>query len=151
VKEIHIRLLKEYLDEIIVNNGVLYVANPEQVIEKVRVDYLVKLAFQFYRKLYAGEVRSPYMNRWEWFRCHACTQQCPEYLSGLHDPARPHPFPARCPLGHDDEAELVCLHCGARYPGARPADDGYTMPVCPACQEEIGQELEIWQRLFGNG
>ncbi|MCD4829193.1 MAG: hypothetical protein K8R90_07200, partial [Candidatus Cloacimonetes bacterium] len=72
MKEIHFNLLREYLDEIIVNNGIIYIPNPEKIIEKVKVDYIVKLAFQFYRKLYSGDIKSPYMNRWEWFRCSSC-------------------------------------------------------------------------------
>lgn len=58
----HLLLLKEYIDELIVNSGIIKVNNPERVVEKVKVDFLVKLAFRFYSKLYNSEKFFPFID-----------------------------------------------------------------------------------------
>jgi len=149
VKRIHFNLLRTYLDEIIINQGVIRVPNPERVVDKVRVDFLVKLAFRLYRKLYSEDIPSSYMNRWEWFRCSNCESPCDEFLNYMADPDQVQRFPSVCTLGRDTLTQLECLNCGKRFSSRKPAEEGLYMSLCDDCQNAIGQEIEIWQRLFG--
>ena len=51
LKNIHITYLKRFLDELILTKGILKIENPERIVEKIKMDYLIKLAFRFYSRM----------------------------------------------------------------------------------------------------
>jgi hypothetical protein len=148
VKEIHFRLLKKYLDEMIVNHGIIKVENPEKIVEKVKIDFLVKLAFRFYRKLYTGEVRNVYMNKWEWFRCSNCNDHCEKFKCKFDPDGNEEIDDGTCCKGKNKEATIQCVNCGDFFTSRKPENDEYYMPLCDNCYDSIGEEIDIWQRLF---
>ncbi len=147
MKNIHYKLLKKYLDELIINQGIIKVDNPEKVVDKIKVDFLIKLAFRFYSKLYSNEVRRIYKNRWEVFRCENCLTPC-KVQKYFYNEKFPENEDLTCPLGKDLTAEIQCINCGVIFLSKKPENNEYYMPICNTCHNAIGEELEIWQRLF---
>jgi len=139
LEKIHLTLLKEYIDELIVNSGIIKVNNPERVIEKVKIDFLVKLAFRFYSKLYNSEKYSTLLyetinkmkNEKEYD--HAVFQNLMlEIQNGNHDQT------------------VQCLNCNDLIDSKYLIQSGDNMPLCEACKEYIGQEIDIWEKVFGD-
>ncbi|MCD4828487.1 MAG: hypothetical protein K8R90_03535, partial [Candidatus Cloacimonetes bacterium] len=95
-------------------------------------------------------IKSPYMNRWEWFRCSSCPDPCEEYRHNLRAPNPEHFVSHVCPRRLDTVCELECINCGESFQSRRPIADGLYVSLCDSCQAAIGQEIEIWQRLFGS-
>ncbi len=140
--------MKRYIDELIVKQGILHVENPDVIVEKVKIDFLVKLAFRFYGKLYRGDVPHIYLNQWEWFRCTACETPCEafKHFTGSNDENRE--IPRHCPLGRNSEATIHCCNCGNEFVSLKPENKQLYMPLCDECVDVIGEEMEIWGRLF---
>ncbi len=132
----------------IVNQGILSVDNPDIIVEKVKVDFLIKLAFRFYSKLYSGEVPNFYQNQWEWFRCTACETPCDEFKKFTDSSDDDRELPSICPLGKDLVTDINCCNCGKIFPSRKPEDKNLYMPLCDECVNVIGEEMEIWGRLF---
>lgn len=149
MKDIHFQILKEYLDELIINNGMIRVDNPERMIDKVKIEFLVKLAFRFYSKLYRTNITRTHRNKWKWFRCINCTDPCDDYKESIS--SKKSELPEPCAKDQDTSAEMKCLNCGTLFHSQRPDEEHaeYTfLPICPKCKKMIGEEIEIWQRLF---
>jgi len=135
LEKIHITYLKDFIDQLIINKGIIQVANPERVIEKVKIDFLVKLAFRFYSKLYSSEKYASYLKKTEY------SYKEKEYQHILQDMIN---------IMNDAEAEqhLQCLNCGSSITIDELKKQGDCLPVCINCQDEIGLEMDIWEKVF---
>jgi hypothetical protein len=133
---LHFNILKNYLDSIIINNGILEVENPEKIVEKVKLDFLIKLAFRFYKKLYDGEVDSNFFE--ESKNINNDVVEFYKSEKGLEGH-----FPRK-----DNKAELVCLNCNKHFHTTEIPKNNNFLPLCSECEKTIGQEIEIWQKLF---
>ncbi len=136
MQNLHFNILKNYLDSIIINNGVLTVENPEKIVEKVKLDFLIKLAFRFYKKLYDGEIDSKFSHESE-----KSDNNIVEFYKsekGLEGH-----FPQK-----NNQAELVCLNCNKHFYTSEIPKNNNFLPLCSECEKTIGQEIEIWQKLF---
>lgn len=151
MEHIHYQILKNFFDELIVNQGVLKVENPEKVVEKIKLDYLIKLAFRFYAKLYSNEVIRVYKNKWDWFKCANCPDKCPVYADIMDNSREKNDSSSLCPKHNNDSASMKCINCGAVFTSKKPEKKENIInyiPLCENCDEEIGQEIEIWENLF---
>ena len=138
LNKIHITHLRNFIDELIITKGVLKIENPEKVIEKVRVDYLIKLAFRFYSKLYSSEKYANHIKICEnnielddGKRCQPIIQNILSLMSS-----------------EDADQDIQCLNCGIAIPIKELEKSGDSLPVCSTCEDEIGLELDIWERVF---
>ncbi len=133
---LHFNILKDYLDAIIINNGILKVENPEKIVEKVKLDFLIKLAFRFYKKLYDGEIDSQF------------SQESKDNDNNIvkfykSEKGLEGHFPKK-----NNKAEIVCLNCNKHFYTSEIPKNNNFLPICEECEKTIGQEIEIWQRLF---
>ncbi|MCB5249825.1 MAG: hypothetical protein RBS16_07860 [Candidatus Cloacimonadales bacterium] len=135
----HLLLLKEYIDELIVNSGIIKVNNPERVVEKVKVDFLVKLAFRFYSKLYNSEKFFPFIDE----IVKRLSKGEENYHDIMHD--------LLDKINNSDEVESVqCLNCNTPISKKELIKSGENMPLCDACKDHIGLEIDIWEKIFGD-
>lgn len=139
LEKIHITYLKDFIDQLIINKGIIQVNNPERVIEKVKIDFLIKLAFRFYSKLYSSEKYASYLKKTEENYGNSGNK---EYQHILQDMLN---------IMNEAEAEhiLQCLNCGTSITIDELEKLGDSLPVCTNCQDEIGLELDIWEKIFG--
>lgn len=139
LESIHIKILKGFIDDLILNSGIIKITNPERVVEKVKIDYLVKLAFRFYSKLYSSEKYTSYLK---------------ETIDHLHDENADHQPIFQSFLSHltqdDEDTPIQCLNCGTLISVKQLKTQGDCMPLCPDCQDTIGLEMEIWEKVFGD-
>ncbi len=139
LENIHLTLLKELIDELIVNSGIIKVSNPERVVEKVKFDFLVKLAFRFYSKLYNSEKYASYLyetinkikNKDEYD--HAVFQSLMNEIQN-----------------DTGVSSVQCLNCNATIPTEELIKSGENMPLCQTCKDHIGLEIDIWEKVFGD-
>ena len=139
LENIHIRYLKEYIDQLIINKGIIYVKNPEIIIEKIKIDFLVKLAFRFYSKLYSSEKYASYLKESE--------------QDNFIDSDKEYQPILQCMFSliteRKQEKDVQCLNCGCDIPLNSLEKSGDNLPLCPDCQSEIGIEMDIWEKVFG--
>ena len=137
LEKIHINYLKEYIDQLILNKGIIQVRNPELVVDKIKVDLLVKLAFRFYAKLYSSEKYASYIVKGEKEYFDDCDKE--------HQPI----FQSMLNVMYlrKQEAVIQCLNCSTDI--ALSSLSGDNLPICSKCQDELGMELEIWETIFG--
>ena len=137
LERIHINYLKEYIDQLILNKGIITIKNPELVVDKIKVDFLVKLAFRFYSKLYSSEKYATYLVESEKEYFDDCEKQ--------HQPI----FQSMLNVMYlrKQEAVIQCLNCGNDV--ALKSLTGDNLPICGNCQLDIGFEMEIWEKIFG--
>ncbi|HPY96242.1 MAG TPA: hypothetical protein PL063_03420 [Candidatus Cloacimonadota bacterium] len=134
----HLTMLKEYIDELIVNSGMIKVQNPERVVEKVKVDFLVKLAFRFYSKLYNSEKFAGYLHD-IFDKLDKDNNSKYDVFQAILDEMK----------DNDDFANLQCLNCNAPISKEELIKSGENMPLCEKCKDHIGQEIDIWEKIFG--
>ena len=139
LENIHIKYLKDYIDQLIINQGILYVKNPELVIEKIKIDFLVKLAFRFYSKLYSSEKYASYLRESEKENFIDSDKEYQPILQSMF-----------CLINTSKrENEVQCLNCSTEIPLRELSISGDNLPICPDCQLEIGLEMDIWEKVFG--
>ena len=98
--------------------------------------FLIKLAFRFYKKLYDGEVDSNFFE--ESKNINNDVVEFYKSEKGLEGH-----FPRK-----DNKAELVCLNCNKHFHTTEIPKNNNFLPLCSECEKTIGQEIEIWQKLF---
>jgi hypothetical protein len=140
VKEAILLRLREYLDELVRNEGVLRIDYSGEIASSVRTDYLVRMAFRFYRSLYGFQPHSG--NAWRQLRCRHCVSPCEAY--GIS----PTP-PEICHMGWNTNVEMPCLVCGKRYCFPCPGDENDLLPLCPECVDVIERDLGLWTGVTG--
>ncbi|MDD4156611.1 MAG: hypothetical protein PHY08_08580 [Candidatus Cloacimonetes bacterium] len=138
LEKIHITYLKEFIDQLIINKGIIQVAHPERVIEKIKIDFLVKLAFRFYSKLYSSEKYASYLKITE------------DYIKNSDEKEYQHILQDMLNIMNEAETEhtLQCLNCGAAINIEEIKKLGDCLPLCSDCQNEIGLEMDIWEKVF---
>ena len=134
----HLTMLKEYIDELIVNSGMIKVQNPERVVEKVKVDFLVKLAFRFYSKLYNSEKFAGYLHD-IFDKLDKGNNSKYDVFQAILDEMK----------DNDDFTNLQCLNCNASISKEELIKSGENMPLCEKCKDHIVQEIDIWEKIFG--
>jgi len=139
LENIHITYLKEFIDQLIINKGVIKVRNPELVIEKVKIDFLVKLAFRFYSKLYNSEKYSSYLLESEKNQFEDCDIAHQPIIQSVFNTFN---------SNHQNE-DVQCLNCGKEIRFADLVKSGDNLPICKDCHDEIGMEIDIWEKIFG--
>ena len=139
LENIHIKYLKEFIDQLIINKGIIHVKNPELVIEKIKIDFLVKLAFRFYSKLYSSEKYASYLKESEKDSFIDSDKAYQPILQGMFSLIN----------SNKQENEVQCLNCSAEIPLSVLARSGDNLPICSDCQLEIGVEMDIWEKVFG--
>ena len=138
LENIHIKYLKEFIDELIINKGILRVKNPELVIEKIKIDFLIKLAFRFYSKLYSSEKYASYLQQSEKENFMEAGKDFQPILQNMLKL-----------LKFNKQDEVVnCLNCGDNIALRDLERSGDNLPICEKCQSEIGLEMDIWERVF---
>ncbi|MCL1826845.1 MAG: hypothetical protein FWG20_02285 [Candidatus Cloacimonetes bacterium] len=137
LERIHINYLKEYINQLILNQGVINIKNPELVVDKIKVDFLVKLAFRFYSKLYSSEKYASYLKETENPQFEDCEKEYQPILQSM----------LNVMYLRKQEAVVQCLNCGADI--AIKSMSGDRMPICDNCQEDIGMEMDVWEKIFG--
>ena len=138
LKNIHITYLRRFLDELIINKGILKIDNPERVVEKIKMDYSVKLAFRFYSRMHSSEKYASYLENSEKdYNLHPETQ----YQAILKD------IIVNIKNTEKDQP-LQCLNCEADISKAEIESIGADLPICSNCYNSIGVEFDIWQRVF---
>ncbi len=136
LENIHLTILKEYIDELIINAGILKIENPEKVIEKVKIDFLVKLAFRFYSKLYSSEKYSSFLH------------DTIDHLDNPND--KKAIFQDLMNTIHKNSSDNIqCLNCNILISQDQMKFIGDSLPLCTDCQNTIGLEMEIWEKIFG--
>jgi|GEM_PF-1921102 len=139
LENIHIKFLKNYIDQLIINKGVIHVKNPELVIEKIKVDFLIKLAFRFYSKLYSSEKYASYLKESE--------------KENFIDSDKEYQPILQCMFSlinsKKQEKDVQCLNCGVEISLETLSNYGDNLPICTDCQMEIGLEMDIWEKVFG--
>ncbi|MDD3050720.1 MAG: hypothetical protein PHR06_06185 [Candidatus Cloacimonetes bacterium] len=148
MKDIHIRIIKEFLDEMIVNEGVLKLEFPEKKIHKIKLDYLAKLAFKFYRKLHTNSDFTEYLQNWKFLKCKYCPDKC-DYFLELEKQADVSAEEINSLLTQCKQPviSLTCLNCDASF----HTESNYCesqLPLCSECRDLIGKELEVWKKVF---
>jgi len=137
LERIHINYLKEFIDQLILNKGIITIKNPELVVDKIKIDFLVKLAFRFYSKLYSSEKYASYLEKSQKEFFEDCEKEYqPIFQSMLN-----------IMYIRKQEAIIQCLNCGADM--ALSSMSGDNLPICAICQDDIGFEMEIWEKVFG--
>ncbi|MCL2063647.1 MAG: hypothetical protein FWG98_04680 [Candidatus Cloacimonetes bacterium] len=139
LENIHIKYLKDYIDQLIINQGILQVKNPELVIEKIKVDFLVKLAFRFYSKLYSSEKYASYLRESEKENFINSDKEYQPILQCMFSLINT----------RKQEKEVQCLNCATEIPLKELSISGDNLPICSDCQLEIGLEMDIWEKVFG--
>jgi hypothetical protein len=139
LESIHIKILKGFIDELILNSGVIKIDNPERVVEKVKIDYLVKLAFRFYSKLYSSEKYASHLKDTIEHLNDDYYNKQPIFQSFLHQLQT-----------ENEETPIQCLNCNALISIKDLKNQGDSMPLCKDCQDTIGLEMEIWEKVFGD-
>ena len=135
MKAIHFQLLKEYLDEIIIHQGMITVSNPEKIIDKVRIDFLIKLAFHFYHKFHTKKDLVATKER------HISLDKSGNWQSIVR-------LEKNATSSTDTQREMECINCGAEMPVPDSCIDNPICLICEDCLREIGSEMEIWVKLF---
>jgi len=138
LRNVHLSILKAFIDELIAKNGVLDIPNPDKIVEKVKIDYLAKLACRFYSKINNSEKYASYLKKYE--HSHNIEedrefQPVLKYI--LNDIFFKH-----------KEQTIQCLNCGRDITFAELKRAGTDIPLCDECYHNIGTELDIWQRVF---
>jgi len=139
LKNIHITYLRKFLDELILSKGILKIENPERVVEKIKMDYLIKLAFRFYSRMYGSEKYASYLKKSEKdLNLHSETQYQPIFKDIITN------------IKTTNEGNfLQCLNCGKDISQNDINEIGTDLPLCTTCYDNIGIEFDIWQRVFG--
>ena len=139
LENIHIKYLKDYIDQLIINKGIIRVKNPELVIEKIKIDFLVKLAFRFYSKLYGSEKYASYLKASEKDNFIESDKDYQPILQNMLSV-----------FSSDKRSEIVqCLNCGVDVSLKELEKSGDNLPICSNCQLDIGLEMDIWEKVFG--
>ena len=140
LENIHIKYLKEFIDQLIINKGILKVKNPELVIEKIKIDFLVKLAFRFYSKLYNSEKYASYL----------IASEKENFIDSSDKDFQPilQNMLKLLKIGKHEE-NVNCLNCGEDISLIELERSGDNLPICDKCQSEIGFEMDIWEKVFG--
>ena len=138
LENIHIRYLKDYIDQLIINKGVIYVKNPEIIIEKIKIDFLVKLAFRFYSKLYSSEKYASYLKDGENENMIDSDKDYQPILQTIFSSIN----------ANKQENSVQCLNCKVEIPINELVMTGDNLPICKDCQKEIGLEMDIWEKVF---
>ncbi|HID96229.1 MAG TPA: hypothetical protein EYP53_09285 [Candidatus Latescibacteria bacterium] len=148
------RRIKELVDEMIVNQGCVTTKNPDDNVDGIREDTLVKIAFRYYKMVYSGEnVISP-EGTLEWYRCANCPDKCTDYNDLAKSSLNPDrkfslrgQIPQRCPKGEDYMPPLSCANCGLKY---NEITEGKIelIPLCNDCRSKIGTDVEIMNWLI---
>lgn len=137
LENIHLTILKEFIDELIINAGILKIENPEKVVEKVKIDYLVKLAFRFYSKLYSSEKYTNYLHE-----TIDHLEQTNERFAVFQNLMNT--------IQKKSSDSIQCLNCNSEISAQHLKMIGDALPLCDNCQDTIGLELEIWEKIFGD-
>ena len=138
LKNIHITYLKRFLDELILTKGILKIENPERIVEKIKMDYLIKLAFRFYSRMYGSEKYASHIeNSEKEFNINPDSQYQPVFKDIIANIKTT-----------DQDSDLQCLNCGATISDKELEAIGTDMPICANCYKSIGLEFDIWQRVF---
>jgi hypothetical protein len=139
LENIHIVYLKEFIDQLIINKGIIHVKNPEMVIEKIKIDFLVKLAFRFYSKLYSSEKYASYLKESEEDSFLSATKNYQPILQNM----------LKMFSCTKQDKIVQCLNCGDNISLVELEKSGDNLPICTKCQSEIGLEMDIWEKVFG--
>lgn len=146
------RYVKRRMDEMFIGHGMVTVGNPHNLIDGIQETHLVRLAFRFYKAVYAGENLDVPEGTREWYRCFHCPDKCDEYRRlAAEDRSDADPYqdlPERCPKGDDYMPVLTCTRCGAQYDYVRPPDNTDFLPLCPACDALVGDEVRMLRELM---
>jgi hypothetical protein len=137
LKKIHLAYLRRFLDELILNQGIVRIENPEQIVEKVKMDYLLKLAIRFYSKLYNSEKYASYIKESEIDYAIDPQKEYQPVLSNILFRLNP-----------ELDATVSCLNCGIDITPNELKSIGTDLPLCPTCFKNIGIEFEIWQKVL---
>ena len=139
LEKIHIIYLKDFIDQLIINKGVIFVDNPEKIIEKIKIDFLVKLAFRFYSKLYSSEKYASYLKESE-----------KDIDLGNNKEYQPILQKVISLINSCEQENIIqCLNCGTDITLKELEKSGDNLPVCSECQLQIGMEMDIWEKVFG--
>jgi hypothetical protein len=140
LKSIHITYLKKYIDQLIISKGVLQVENPEIIVDKVKIDYLSKLAFRFYSVLYSSEKYSDFIK--------ASEKTVSEDNSGEHAPMFHVLHEIISNISESENKNIQCLNCGVDIPIAVFLKNKDGLPICDECLKSIGREFSVWENIF---
>ena len=138
LNNIHIIYLKQFIDQLIINKGIIKIDNPERIVDKIKMDYLVKLAFRFYSKLYNSEKYASYLKIGEY--------DSPAAADADYQPV----FQNILTQLNSTKSDTVvqCLNCGVEIHTKDLQNLGTDLPVCSKCYKDIGIEFDIWQKVF---
>jgi len=140
LENIHIKYLKEFIDQLILNKGIIRVKNPELVIEKIKVDFLLKLAFRFYSKLYSSEKYASYLKEKEEDNFIESDKDYQPIITNMINLFK----------SENKRGDVVqCLNCSTDISVRDLERAGDNLPICESCQKEIGIEMDIWEKVFG--
>ncbi len=146
------RYVKQRMDDLSVGHGMVKVEGPNNLIDGVEERALVRLAFRFYKALYAGENFAVPEGSREWYWCFHCPDKCEEYrrlAAEARSEADPYlDLPAHCPKGDDYMPVLTCTRCGAQYEFLSLREGADFLPICPACDALVGDEVRMLRELI---
>jgi len=138
LKNVHLSILKGFVDELIATNGVIEMENPDKIVEKVKMDYLAKLACRFYSKMNKSEKYASYLKKYQHsYDIEGDKEYQPVLKYILNDIFFKH-----------KEQSVQCLNCGKDITYAELKRAGTDIPLCDACYKNIGAELDIWEKVF---
>ena len=138
LETIHFRYLKDYIDQLIINKGVIYVKSPELVIEKMKIDFLVKLAFRFYSILYSSDKYASYIKAGEKEEMIDSEKDYQPILKEIFHQINL----------SDSDHKVSCLNCKCEIPLADIVVKGDNLPVCNECLHEISLEMDLWEKVY---
>jgi len=138
LNNIHITLLKRLLEELIISNGVLQIENPDRIVEKVKMDYLAKLACRFYSKMNQSEKYASYLKKYEH---NYSIEEDKEFQPVLK-------YILNDIFFLEKEQTVHCLNCDKNISFSEMKRAGTDIPICDECYKSIGTEFDIWQKVF---
>jgi hypothetical protein len=126
VKDSHLTRLTTYFHELADCQGVLQTHCQETPSEQAGDEYLVRLAFKFYRQLHETSPRNAIE------ACRTCMLPCPG-------------TPDACIRSLRGPVSLPCLNCGQVFLFPEAGDDEDVLPICPDCIKIIERDIEMWE------
>jgi hypothetical protein len=138
LQNIHITYLKKLIDEMICYNGAVTLENTEKVVDKIKMDYILKLAFRFYKHLLASPQYSTYLKQLD-------EKTYERSADGYHLALKNIMFILK--LEHYDET-IPCLNCGKEYHLNEFKSIATDLPICTDCFNSINEELDKWEKVY---
>ena len=136
----------------IINNGIITEYNSNAIVDKIKIDYIIKLSFHFYKKLCTESKYFNYLKNWFYLRCENCDQQCDNYRKILDDKIKLENqkkfFEKTLFVCNNKNISISCLNCGKLFKLPDYSQTQLQLPICNYCSNVIKNEIEVWKKLF---